>query len=76
MLVTVVLKRRRSRKRPEKNEASGSYAAGCRSLALAPLAACEAAETIRVAVQKTGTFAWELAVIRAHGLDKQADLAH
>ena len=26
-------------------------------------------------MQKTGTFAWELAVIRAHGLDKQADLA-
>jgi NitT/TauT family transport system substrate-binding protein len=25
-------------------------------------------------VQKTGTFAWELAVIRAHGLDRQADL--
>jgi NitT/TauT family transport system substrate-binding protein len=44
-------------------------------LALAPLAASEAAGTIRVAVQKTGTFAWELAVIRAHGLDKQADLA-
>lgn len=34
-----------------------------------------AAEPIRVAVQKTGTFAWELAVIRAHGLDKKADLA-
>lgn len=34
-----------------------------------------AAETIRVAVQKTGTFAWELAVIRAHGLDRQANLA-
>jgi NitT/TauT family transport system substrate-binding protein len=34
-----------------------------------------AAEIIRVAVQKTGTFAWELAVIRAHGLDKQEDLA-
>ena len=34
-----------------------------------------AAETIRVAVQKTGTFAWELAVIRAHGLDRKADLA-
>src|ERR1700761_7100128 len=33
------------------------------------------AEPIRVAVQKTGTFAWELAVIRAHGLDKQAGLA-
>ena len=26
-------------------------------------------------MQKTGTFAWELAVIRAHGLDKQADLS-
>src|SRR5258708_30963660 len=34
-----------------------------------------AAETIRIAVQKTGTFAWELAVIRAHGLDSQANLA-
>jgi NitT/TauT family transport system substrate-binding protein len=34
-----------------------------------------ATETIRVAVQKTGTFAWELAVIRAHGLDKKASLA-
>ena len=33
------------------------------------------AATIRVAVQKTGTFAWELAVIRAHGLDRQANLA-
>src|ERR1700744_4611695 len=32
------------------------------------------AETIRVAAQKTGTFAWELAVIREHGLDKQANL--
>ena len=37
-------------------------------------AAC-GAETIRVAAQKTGTFAWELAVIRAHDLDKQADLS-
>lgn len=34
-----------------------------------------AAEIIRLAVQKTGTFAWELTVIRAHGLDRQADLA-
>jgi len=33
------------------------------------------AEALRVAVQKTGTFAWELAVIRAHGLDKQANLS-
>jgi NitT/TauT family transport system substrate-binding protein len=42
---------------------------------IVPVAACCAAETVRVAVQKTGTFAWELAVIRARGLDKQADLA-
>jgi NitT/TauT family transport system substrate-binding protein len=33
------------------------------------------AEALRVAVQKTGTFAWELAVIRAHGLDKRANLS-
>ncbi len=40
-----------------------------------PGAPSRAAEAIRVAVQKTGTFAWELAVIRAHGLDRKADLA-
>jgi NitT/TauT family transport system substrate-binding protein len=38
------------------------------------VAQSRAAETIRVAVQKTGTFAWELAVIRAHGLERQANL--
>jgi NitT/TauT family transport system substrate-binding protein len=43
--------------------------------AVAHAAPGRAAETIRLAVQKTGTFAWELAVIRAHGLDKQADLS-
>src|SRR5258708_7384110 len=43
-------------------------------LAVAHAAPGRAAE-IRLAVQKTGTFAWELAVIRAHGLDKQADLS-
>lgn len=32
------------------------------------------ADTIRVAVQKTGTVAWELDVVRAHGLDKEAGL--
>jgi NitT/TauT family transport system substrate-binding protein len=32
-------------------------------------------EAIRIAVQKTGTFAWELAVIRAHGLDRKANLS-
>jgi NitT/TauT family transport system substrate-binding protein len=51
-----------------------------RTLAAAVLAfisftACCSAETVRVAVQKTGTFAWELAVIRTHGLDKQAGLS-
>lgn len=33
-----------------------------------------AADTIRLSVQKTGTVAWELAVIRAHGLDTEAGL--
>jgi NitT/TauT family transport system substrate-binding protein len=42
--------------------------------AVAPIATASSAETVRVAVQKTGTFAWELAVIRAHGLDRQAGL--
>ena len=42
-------------------------------LAAAP-SLSHAADTIRIAVQKTGTFAWELAVIGAHGLDKKADL--
>jgi NitT/TauT family transport system substrate-binding protein len=39
------------------------------------LGTCCSADAVRVAVQKTGTFAWELAVIRAHGLDKQANLS-
>jgi NitT/TauT family transport system substrate-binding protein len=33
-----------------------------------------AADRIRLAVQKTGTLAWELDVIKAHGLDRKADL--
>lgn len=33
-----------------------------------------AADRIRIATQKTGTFAWELAVIRDHGLDRKAGL--
>ena len=44
-------------------------------VAFAQLGTCYGADTVRVAVQKTGTLAWELAVIRAHGLDKQADLS-
>src|SRR5262250_2467733 len=33
-----------------------------------------AADRIRIAAQKTGTLAWELDIIKAHGLDRQADL--
>ena len=43
-------------------------------IALPLTASIADAETIRLAVQKTGTFAWELAVIRSHSLDKQANL--
>jgi NitT/TauT family transport system substrate-binding protein len=43
--------------------------------ALALVAApATAADTIRIATQKTGTLAWELAVIRSQGLDRQAGL--
>ena len=45
------------------------------ALSATQIATCGAADPIRVAVQKTGTFAWELAVIRAHGLDQQANLS-
>src|SRR5262245_27173439 len=41
--------------------------------ALATGFAC-AAETVRVAAQKTGTLGWELAVIKAHNLDREAGL--
>jgi NitT/TauT family transport system substrate-binding protein len=34
-----------------------------------------AADRIRLAVQRTGTLAWELDVIRTHGLDRKLDLA-
>jgi NitT/TauT family transport system substrate-binding protein len=33
-----------------------------------------AADRIRVAVQKTGTLAWELDILKAHGLDRQAGI--
>ncbi len=42
------------------------------SVAFGPRA--EAADTLRLAIQATGTFGWELAVARDYGLDKQADL--
>lgn len=45
-------------------------------LTLAALLNCQAlaADKLRLAAQRTGTFAWELATIKAHGLDQQADL--
>jgi len=36
--------------------------------------AAHGADRIRVAAQITGTLGWELEVLRAHGLDRQADL--
>jgi NitT/TauT family transport system substrate-binding protein len=48
----------------------------CGAVAALALAAAPAtaADTIRIATQKTGTLAWELAVIRAQHLDRQAGL--
>jgi len=43
-------------------------------ITLAAAAPATAADRIRLAVQKTGTLAWELDVIKAHGLDRQLDL--
>src|SRR5580658_6107900 len=34
----------------------------------------EAADRLRIAIQKTGTAAWEIALIKERGLDKAADL--
>src|SRR5580692_5885828 len=34
----------------------------------------EAADPLRIAVQKTGTASWEIEVVKAHGLDKAANL--
>jgi NitT/TauT family transport system substrate-binding protein len=46
-------------------------------LAVAAFAASSAiaADHIRIATQKTGTLAWELEILRAHDLDRKADLA-
>jgi NitT/TauT family transport system substrate-binding protein len=41
---------------------------------LLSLPAASAADRIRIAAQRTGTLAWELDVIRSHGLDKAAGL--
>src|SRR5713226_4770281 len=44
-------------------------------ITLAAQTSAMAADRIRVAVQRTGTLAWELDVIRTHGLDRKLDLA-
>jgi NitT/TauT family transport system substrate-binding protein len=46
----------------------------CLAIAACLFAGTAGADTIRLAVQKTGTLAWELDVVRAHGLDRQANL--
>src|SRR5262245_50111204 len=72
--MSALLKRRRSRETTE-----GVMKLFVRMLLAAIISIApdmgRAADAVRVAVQKTGTFAWELAVIRAHGLDKQANLS-
>jgi NitT/TauT family transport system substrate-binding protein len=56
-------------------KALGRTLALAMTLALTQVATGHAADAIRLAVQKTGTFSWELATIRTSGLDKEADLS-
>src|SRR5215470_6526433 len=44
-------------------------------ITLAAQTSAMAEDRIRLAVQRTGTLAWELDVIRTHGLDRKLDLA-
>src|SRR4029434_4774347 len=44
-------------------------------ITLAAQTSATAADRIRLAVQRTGTLAWELDVIRTHRLDRQLDLS-
>ena len=51
------------------------FAAALALVAYACLASgAEAADRLRIAIQKTGTAAWEIEVIKARGLDKSANL--
>src|SRR5436190_21753905 len=43
-------------------------------ITLAAQTSATAEDRIRLAVQKTGTLAWELDVIKTHGLDRKLDL--
>ncbi len=49
-------------------------AAFCLALGLLCGGRAQAADVLRIAVQKSGTFSWELAVIKEHGLDSKAGL--
>lgn len=49
-------------------------AAFCLATFGASFSPAQAADTLRIAAQKTGTFAWELAVIKAHGLAEKAGI--
>src|SRR5215467_13638465 len=44
-------------------------------ITLAAQTSATLADRIRVAVQRTGTLAWELDVVRTHALDRKLDLA-
>lgn len=44
------------------------------AMATLTISAANAADRIRVAVQKTGTFAWEIEILKANGLDRQAGI--
>jgi NitT/TauT family transport system substrate-binding protein len=46
----------------------------CTGVAFCTSGDCASADSIRLAVQKTGTLSWELDVMRAHQLDKQAGI--
>jgi NitT/TauT family transport system substrate-binding protein len=48
--------------------------AGATLLCLAFGSVASAGDRLRIAVQRTGTLAWEIAVIRAQGLDREANL--
>ncbi|MGB8106178.1 MAG: ABC transporter substrate-binding protein, partial [Pseudolabrys sp.] len=46
----------------------------CTGAAFCSSGDCASADSIRLAVQKNGTVSWELDVMRAHQLDKQAGI--
>lgn len=55
-------------------EASRALALCAAVLGLVAGSGAASALHVRIAAQKTGTLAWELEVIRSHGLDQKADL--